>query len=102
MLFPTNVLKSLNQNSVGGSGISSSSTNCSPVTLTTTCMLPLVLATGAGAEARVVMGVALLGGMSVATVLGVLYYPMLFIFIGKLAGYEKKRDAQMKADGAGE
>jgi len=64
--------------------------------------LPLVLATGAGAEARVVMGVALLGGMSVATVLGVLYYPMLFIFIGKLAGYEKKREAQMKSTGAGD
>ena len=65
-------------------------------------VLPLVLATGAGAEARVVMGVALLGGMSVATVLGVLYYPMLFIFIGKLAGYEKKREAQMKSTGAGD
>jgi len=62
-------------------------------------VLPLVLASGAGAEARIVMGVALLGGMSVATVLGVLFYPMLFIFIGKLAGYEKKRDAQMKASG---
>jgi HAE1 family hydrophobic/amphiphilic exporter-1 len=48
------------------------------------------------------MGVALIGGMSVATVLGVFFYPMLFIFIGKLAGYEKKRDAQMKAAGAGE
>jgi len=43
---------------------------------------PLVVATGAGAEARVVMGMALLGGMSLATLLGVFYYPMLFIFIG--------------------
>ncbi len=65
-------------------------------------VLPLVLASGAGAEARIVMGVALIGGMSVATVLGVFFYPMLFIFIGKLAGYEKKRDAQMKATGASE
>jgi HAE1 family hydrophobic/amphiphilic exporter-1 len=65
-------------------------------------VLPLVLASGAGAEARIVMGVALLGGMSVATVFGVLLYPMLFIFIGKIAGYEKKRDAQMKADGVSE
>jgi HAE1 family hydrophobic/amphiphilic exporter-1 len=54
-------------------------------------VLPLVLASGAGAEARVVMGVALLGGMTLATVLGVFFYPMLFVFIGKLAGYEKKR-----------
>lgn len=59
-------------------------------------VLPLVLATGAGAEARVVMGVALLGGMSVATFFGVFFYPMLFVFIGKIAGYEKKRDLQRK------
>ncbi|MGD9307855.1 MAG: efflux RND transporter permease subunit [Desulfosarcina sp.] len=55
-------------------------------------VLPLVVATGAGAEARVVMGVALLGGMALATILGVFFYPMLFVFIGKLAGYEKKRE----------
>lgn len=56
-------------------------------------ILPLVVATGSGAEARKVMGMALLGGMVVATLLGVFFYPMLFVFIGKLAGYEKKRDA---------
>jgi HAE1 family hydrophobic/amphiphilic exporter-1 len=38
------------------------------------------------------MGVALLGGMSIATLLGVFFYPMLFLLIGKIAGYEKKRD----------
>jgi HAE1 family hydrophobic/amphiphilic exporter-1 len=38
---------------------------------------------GAGAEARVVMGMALLGGMALATILGVFFYPMLFVFIGK-------------------
>ncbi len=57
-------------------------------------VFPLVVASGAGAEARVVMGMALLGGMSVATLLGVFFYPMLFIFVGKLAGYEKKRALQ--------
>ena len=56
-------------------------------------VLPLVLATGTGAEARKVMGVALLGGMAIATLLGVFLYPMLYVFIGKIAGYEKKRDA---------
>ncbi|PQB04175.1 efflux RND transporter permease subunit [Aureitalea marina] len=58
-------------------------------------VFPLVIASGTGAEARKVMGMALLGGMSVATFLGVFFYPMLFVLIGKLAGYEKKRDAQM-------
>ncbi|MEN8760574.1 MAG: efflux RND transporter permease subunit [Desulfobacterales bacterium] len=55
-------------------------------------VMPLVVASGAGAEARVVMGVALLGGMALATTLGVFFYPMLFVFIGKIAGYEKKRE----------
>ena len=54
-------------------------------------VLPLVVATGAGAEARVVMGMALLGGMTIATMLGIFFYPMLFVFIGKIARYEKKR-----------
>ena len=56
-------------------------------------IFPLVVASGAGAEARKVMGMALLGGMSIATLLGVFFYPMLFLLIGKIAGYEKKRDA---------
>jgi len=55
-------------------------------------VLPLVVATGAGAEARVVMGMALLGGMTLATLLGVFFYPMLFVLVGKIARYEKKRD----------
>ncbi|WP_274475606.1 efflux RND transporter permease subunit [Mangrovimonas aestuarii] len=54
-------------------------------------IIPLVIATGSGAEARKVMGMTLLGGMVVATFLGVFLYPMLFVFIGKLFGYEKKR-----------
>ncbi|UCF64679.1 MAG: efflux RND transporter permease subunit [bacterium] len=54
-------------------------------------VLPLVFAAGAGAEARKVMGMALLGGMGIATLLGVFFYPMLFILIGKIARYEEKR-----------
>ncbi len=57
-------------------------------------VFPLVVASGSGAEARKVMGMALLGGMSLATFLGVFLYPMLFVFIGKVAGYEKKRDRE--------
>ncbi|MBE9483425.1 MAG: efflux RND transporter permease subunit [Bacteroidetes bacterium] len=54
-------------------------------------VFPLVIASGSGAEARKVMGMALFGGMILATMLGIFLYPMLFVFIGKLAGYEKKR-----------
>ncbi|HUV78517.1 MAG TPA: multidrug efflux RND transporter permease subunit [Desulfobacterales bacterium] len=59
-------------------------------------VLPLVVASGAGAEARVVMGMALIGGMSIATLFGVFFYPMLFVFIGKIAKYEQKRDLQLQ------
>lgn len=55
-------------------------------------VFPLVIATGSGAESRKVMGMALLGGMAVATLLGIFFYPMLFVLIGKIAGYEKKRE----------
>jgi HAE1 family hydrophobic/amphiphilic exporter-1 len=57
-------------------------------------VLPLVVASGAGAEARIVMGMALVGGMSLATLLGVFFYPMFFVMIGKLGKYEEKRDTQ--------
>ncbi len=57
-------------------------------------VFPLVVASGAGAEARVVMGMALIGGMTLATILGVFFYPMLFVFIGKLGRYEQKRTIQ--------
>ena len=59
-------------------------------------VFPLVIASGSGAEARKVMGMALLGGMTLATLLGVFLYPMLFVFIGKIAGYEKKRELAIK------
>jgi HAE1 family hydrophobic/amphiphilic exporter-1 len=55
-------------------------------------IMPLVIASGAGSEARIVMGMALLGGMVIATLLGVFFYPMLFIFIGKVGRYEQKRN----------
>ena len=58
-------------------------------------VFPLVIATGSGAESRKVMGMALLGGMGLATLLGVFMYPMLFVAIGKLFNYEKKRDKML-------
>ncbi len=63
-------------------------------------VLPLVFASGSGAEARKVIGMALLGGMLVATILGVFFYPMLFIFIGKIAKYEEKRALLAGVDSA--
>lgn len=58
-------------------------------------VFPLILASGSGAEARKVMGVALLGGVGIATLIGVFMYPMMYVMIGKIFGYEKKRDAML-------
>ena len=45
------------------------------------CLLPLLVASGAGAEARKVMGMTVFSGMLVATVIGVLVVPALFVFV---------------------
>jgi HAE1 family hydrophobic/amphiphilic exporter-1 len=59
-------------------------------------VVPLITATGAGSLARNVMGVAVFAGMLCATMIGVFIYPMLYVVIGKIAGYEKKRDREKK------
>ena len=46
-------------------------------------VLPLLVASGAGAEARKVMGVTVFSGMLVATVVGVLLVPALYIFVDR-------------------
>ncbi len=51
-------------------------------------VLPLLIATGAGAEARKVMGMTVFSGMLVATVLGVLLVPALFVAIDRLTSRE--------------
>lgn len=49
-------------------------------------VLPLVRASGAGAESRKVMGMAVFAGMAIATLLGVLLVPVLFVLVEKFAG----------------
>jgi HAE1 family hydrophobic/amphiphilic exporter-1 len=44
-------------------------------------VVPLVTAAGAGAEARKVMGMAVFAGLLVATALGVLLIPMLYVMV---------------------
>ena len=63
-------------------------------------VFPLVVATGSGSESRKVMGMALLGGMSIATLLGVFFYPMLFVGIGKIFNYTEQRDAKLALEKA--
>jgi len=54
-------------------------------------VVPLVTATGAGAEGRKVMGMAVFAGMLVATVLGVILIPALFVLVERMAGKGKGR-----------
>jgi HAE1 family hydrophobic/amphiphilic exporter-1 len=49
-------------------------------------VLPLVRAAGAGAEGRKVMGMTVFSGMLVATILGVILVPVLFVAVGRLTG----------------
>jgi multidrug efflux pump len=49
-------------------------------------VVPLVRASGAGAEARKVMGMAVFSGMLIATILGVLLIPMLFVAVERVVG----------------
>jgi multidrug efflux pump subunit AcrB len=48
-------------------------------------MIPLVVATGAGANARQALGVTILGGMLAATTVGILLIPGLFVVVERFA-----------------
>jgi hydrophobe/amphiphile efflux-1 (HAE1) family protein len=52
-------------------------------------VVPLLTATGAGAEGRKVMGMTVVAGMLVATILGVCLIPMLFVAVEKVTGGSK-------------
>ena len=52
-------------------------------------VLPLALATGAGAQARSTIGFTVLGGMFFATLLGIFIIPVLYVLITKVA-YRKR------------
>ena len=54
-------------------------------------VLPLVVATGAGAASRRALGTAVFGGMAAATLLGVFIIPVLYVVIQRLAERRTKR-----------
>src|SRR4051812_35380212 len=49
-------------------------------------VVPLLTASGAGAESRKVMGMTVFSGMLIATILGALLVPMLYVLIEKMIG----------------
>ena len=60
-------------------------------------VLPLVFASGAGAQSRQTIGFTVLGGMLAATLLGIFIVPVLYVIITKFA-YGKKKLDEMKAN----
>ena len=52
---------------------------------------PLAFASGAGAVARRSLGTAVLGGMLLTTILSLFLVPVLFVLVGRIAGFERKR-----------
>jgi len=53
-------------------------------------VVPLLTASGAGAEARKVMGMTVFSGMLIATLLGVCLIPMLYVVVERLTGGSKQ------------
>ncbi len=56
-------------------------------------VLPLLLASGAGAESRKVLGTTVFGGMLVATVASLIFVPMLYFIVQRASerGFKKKK-----------
>jgi len=59
-------------------------------------VFPLAIATGAGANSRIAIGTAVIGGMLTATALAIFYVPMFFVVIAKLfhSSAPKAQEAQ--------
>lgn len=52
--------------------------------------LPLAIATGPGAGARISMGNAVVGGMTIATLFGIFLIPVLFVVVERFFSHKKK------------
>ncbi|MBQ5878731.1 MAG: efflux RND transporter permease subunit, partial [Alistipes sp.] len=57
-------------------------------------VVPLVFASGVYSTARNIMGLALVGGMLLATIIGIFLYPALYYLIARLGRFEEHRAKQ--------
>lgn len=60
-------------------------------------VLPLALATGAGAESRNAIGTGVIGGMLTATFLATFLIPMFFVVIGRMLGTRRPPESDIPA-----
>jgi multidrug efflux pump len=59
-------------------------------------VLPLALASGAGARGRIAIGTGVVGGMLTATVLAGLFVPMFFVLVRRIAHRLSRRNAALE------
>ena len=59
-------------------------------------VVPLVIASGAGAASRQSLGTAVFGGMTLATTLGVFFVPVLYVVIERLIAWSSGRREERK------
>jgi multidrug efflux pump subunit AcrB len=64
-------------------------------------VVPLILASGAGAASRVSMGITVFSGMLAATLLAVFIVPVLFVAVAKITGQSGEPPAEPPAEPAG-
>ena len=60
-------------------------------------VLPLALSTGAGANSRIAIGTAVVGGMLTATILAIFYIPLFFVLVRQLTRARRDRDPGQSA-----
>ena len=65
-------------------------------------VVPLALATGAGASSQAAIGVGVIGGMLSATLLGVLFVPIFFVFVLSLRRKRRAVPEEKNTDSEGE
>ncbi|MFT3725653.1 MAG: efflux RND transporter permease subunit [Hyphomonadaceae bacterium] len=63
-------------------------------------VLPMFIATGAGAASRIALGTAVIGGMLSAMLLAVFFVPLFFVLVSRLFGHEEKPGAAAEPEKA--
>ena len=64
--------------------------------------LPLAIATGAGASARAGMGVAVVGGMTFATVFGIFLIPAFYVITANIVRFFNRKTGGQSVKSSGE
>ncbi len=60
-------------------------------------VLPLAFSSGAGSIARQIMGTAVMGGTTAASVIAIFLIPVTFYVVGKVSGRSRRRDRDKEA-----